>query len=271
MKDHISAIKKLVLTLKASPQMHALIVSGAAGWGKTTAVDQALAEANIKAVHLGSYSTPLNFFNFLFSNQDRFVVIDDSAGLFTDQSSMAILKAATWPQGGHRTLRWGSTSSKAAVDEFVFTGKFVVVCNSFPSGPDAEAVKSRSFPRRIEVGTENAKLLLRAAASDKAWYSNTKNAKAVCEFLVQRITSESLMQISYRTLRMGYELAEHNPDSWQELLGDMVRPLLEDPKVLIKKLAKEDLKVKDQLFQFERATGLKRRTFFKYRKELSLS
>jgi hypothetical protein len=44
-----------------------------------------------------------------------------------------------------------------------------------------------------------------------------------------------------------------------------------DPKKLVRKLAREDLRVKDQLRVFEETTGLKRRTFFKYRRALNVS
>jgi hypothetical protein len=51
----------------------------------------------------------------------------------------------------------------------------------------------------------------------------------------------------------------------------MVVSAPEDPKKLIRKLAKQDLKVKDQVRVFEESTGLKRRTFFKYRRALNVS
>lgn len=263
-------IKKLILTVRASEKMHALIVEGPAGWGKTTAIDHALKEAGVKGAHLGAYSTPLNLFNFLFQHKTDLVVIDDCAGLFGDQSSMAILKSATWPRGNRRIIKWGSTTSRAATEEFVFDGKLIIVCNSFPTTSDAEAVKSRSFPRRIEIAPDEAKALLIAAAKDKVWFKDSKKAVSVASFLISRITQKSLSQISYRTLQMGYELAEHNPDSWKELLGGMVATPSVDPKILVRKLAKEGLKVKDQARHFEEVTGLKRRTFFKYRQELEV-
>ena len=268
--DHISVIKKLILTVHASEKMHALIVEGPAGWGKTTAVDHALKEARLKGCHLGAYSTPLNLYNFLFQHKTSIVIIDDCAGLFNDQSSMAILKSATWPQGGRRVVKWGSTSSRAYVEEFVFDGKLIIVCNSFPNTSDAEAVKSRSFPRRIEISVDEARRLLLAAAKDKSWFSDSKKAMAVASFLISRISQSSLSQISYRTLQMGYELAEYNPDSWKELLSGLVALPTADPKVLVRKLAKDGLKVKDQARHFQEATGLKRRTFFKYRQELGV-
>ena len=267
-RDHVANIRSLILTAKASDKMHAVIVEGPAGWGKTTAVDQAFTEASIKGFHLGAYSTPLNLFNFLHRHNKQVVVIDDCAGLFSDQSSMAILKAATWPQGGRRILKWGSTSSRAAIEEFEFRGKLIIICNSFPNSADAEAVKSRSFPIRIDVKVEEAKRLLMAAAKDKIWFNDPKLGASVAKFLISRLSENSLSQVSYRTLQMGYELAKHNPQTWQNLLGGMVSSPQEDPKTLVRRLAKEGLKVKDQILHFEQITGLKRRTFFKYRQML---
>lgn len=269
-QDHTLTIKSLLLTVQASDKMHALIVEGPAGWGKTTAVDEAMKHAGVIAVHLGAYSTPLNLFNFLYEHSDKFIVIDDCAGLFNDQSSMAILKAATWGQSKGRVIRWGSTTSKAAIDEFVFNGKLIVICNSFPATPDAEAVRSRSFPFRVDMTIIRAKELLIKAAADKTWYPDTKKSQAVAKFLSSRMTDSALTQISYRTLQMGYELAKHNGDQWEILLNAMIISSPEDPKKLIRKLAKQEMKVKDQLQRFEEVTGLKRRTFFKYRKEMNL-
>lgn len=269
--DHVSTIKLLIRTLLHSKEMHALLVEGPAGWGKSTAVEQALREIHIDCVPLGSYSTPLHLFNFLSQNQDCVVLIDDSAGVYSDSASMAILKAATWGRGDARKIRWGSTSAKAAVEEFLFRGKLVVVCNSFPRTPDAEAVRSRSFPHSIAVSESEAKALLTEAAQNRDWFVNTAVAEAVARYLVKRITRDSLAHISYRTLRMGYELAEHNPASWQTLLDRMIPLAQEDPKVLVKRLARQSLRVKDQLRAFEKTTGLRRRTFFKYRRELKLS
>jgi DNA polymerase III delta prime subunit len=269
--NHIDAIKSLLLTVRASERMHALIIEGPPGWGKTTAVDEALMAAGIAGVHLGSYSTPLNLFNFLHDNSQATVVIDDCAGLFNDQNSMAILKAATWGQAKKRRIRWGSTSGKASAEEFYFEGKLVIVCNTFPTTADAEAVKSRSFPYKISIDPMRAKGLLDKAAANAEMYSNTKRAKAVARFLIGKISTSSIHQISYRTLQMGYELAQHNGDQWRNLLERMVTCAPEDPKKLIRQLSRRGLKVKDQVRVFESSTGMKRRTFFKYRRELGLS
>jgi len=269
--DHIGAIKSLLLTIQASERMHALIIEGPPGWGKTTTVEEALASAGVAAVHLGSYSTPLHLFNFLHGNSNRVVVIDDCAGLFGDQSSMAILKAATWGLSKQRRIRWGSTSGKANVEQFDFAGKLIVICNSFPSTADAEAVKSRSFPYKINIDPKNAKVLLKVAAANSKLYADTKKANEVVKFLIQKITASSINQISYRTLQMGYELAQHNGEQWRDLLNRMIVTLPSDPKKLVRQLSHKGLTVKDQARLFEEATGLRRRTFFKYRRTVGVS
>lgn len=269
--NHVETIGRLLKTMRASDKMHALMIFGSAGWGKSTTVDEALRLSGADSCTLGSYSTPLNLFNFLHEHSNQIVVIDDSSGIYNEPSSMALLKAATWAQGRPRIIQWGSTTGKAMAEEFEFFGKIVIVGNSFPSTSDAEAVKSRAFHYQIEISVEKAKLLLRSAADNKKWYRNTKQANRVAEFLCRILNSSNLSQISYRTLQMGYELAEHNPDDWEMLLSQMISVVSENPKELVQLLAREKISVREQLSRFEHTTGMKRRTFFKYRRELNIS
>src|ERR1700674_3278243 len=98
--NHVDTIKRLLKTVQASSKMHALLVTGPAGFGKSTALDEALKQSNAKSKHLGAYSSPLNFFNFLYENSSAgtIVVIDDTSGIYGEPAAMALLKAATWNQ-----------------------------------------------------------------------------------------------------------------------------------------------------------------------------
>ena len=165
-------------------------------------------------------------------------------------------------------MRWGSTSNRADVDEFEFTGKLVIVCNSFPTTPDGAAVASRSYPLKIELTVDSAKVLLRDAARDKSFYPDRHRAKEVAEFLCERLSPGTLPRISYRTLDKGYDLATHSPSDWKRLFLKTLGPSAVDPKAFVADLAKQPLKVKEQVRRFEQATGLKRRTFFNYRTAL---
>jgi hypothetical protein len=270
--DHVAAIQKYIETMTHAEDLHILIIEGPPGWGKTTAVQDALRLANIKEVHLGAYSTPLNLFNFLAENSDSVVLIDDCAGIFHDSSALAILKAATWPSiNDRRVLKWGSTSSRASTPEFEFTGKLIVVCNSFPVTPDGRAIRSRGYLRKIQISLDEAKVLLKQAALNSRWFQNQKLAVQVAIFLSERVSEATLSEISFRTLKQGYRLAERHPESWKELFSEILPTGAVVPEKLIKELSKQGLKVKDQAHIFQQATGLKIRSFYHYRKDARLS
>jgi hypothetical protein len=271
--DHVGAIQKYIEAISHADDMHVLIVEGPPGWGKTTAVEDALKEAGVEGLHLGAYSTPLNLFNFLAEHRERIILIDDCAGIFNDPSAMAILKAAAWPSRRERRIvKWGSTSNKAITPEFEFVGKLIIVCNSFPSTPDGEAIRSRGYARRIDITLEEARRLLRQAAENKRWgFSSKKIALEVTEFLSERLTEGTLSKISFRTLKKGYRLAERHPDCWRELFADTLPKGNVEPEKLIKELSKKGLKVKEQARIFQQTTGLKVRSFYNYRKEAKLS
>ena len=40
--NHVETIRRLLNTMRASEKMHALMIFGSAGWGKSTTVDEAL-------------------------------------------------------------------------------------------------------------------------------------------------------------------------------------------------------------------------------------
>lgn len=270
--DHVSAIRKYIEAIIDADDMHSLIIEGPPGWGKTTSVEESLKLAKIEALHLGAYSTPLNLYNFLAENSSGVILLDDCAGIFNDPNAMAILKAATWPsRRNKRLVKWGSTSSKAAADEFEFFGKLIIVCNSFPKTADGEAIRSRGYARRIDIKITEAKRLILEAASLKKWFSKTKLSTEVADFLVSQITESSLPQISFRTLKKGYRLAEVHPDSWRELFADTLPKGTVEPSVLIKELSKQNLMVKEQKRIFIEKTGLSSRSFFNYRKDEKIS
>jgi hypothetical protein len=270
--DHVVAIQKYIEAITHAEDMHSLIIEGPPGWGKTTSVENALQLSGKEGIGLGAYSTPLNLYNYLAENSSRIVLIDDCAGLFNDQSAMAILKAATWPsRDGRRIVKWGSTSHRASTLEFEFTGKLIIVCNAFPHTPDGEAIRSRAYTKRIDVTVQEAKRLLIQAASDSKWFSRSDISTAVAQFLVERLSENNLSHMSFRTLKKGYRLAEVHEESWEELFADTIPEGSIQPEKLIKDLSKQKLKVKDQARIFQEKTGLKVRSFYNYRKEAKLS
>ena len=83
--------------------------------------------------------------------------------------------------------------------------------------------------------------------------------------------STNLCASVYRTLEKGYDLAKDHPDNWRDLLIHDIPSGIVNPVRLVLDLAKQKIKVKEQLRIFEQSTGLKRRTFFKYRSQANLT
>ena len=102
--NSIDTIEALTRTLINSDTFHALIIESLPGWGKSTAVDVALSKCGVKAVAVGAYATPLHLYHMIFRHPTSVLLLDDCAGLFSDQKFMAILKAATWKSAGNATM-----------------------------------------------------------------------------------------------------------------------------------------------------------------------
>jgi hypothetical protein len=269
---HVATIQKYIQAICQASDMHALIVEGRPGWGKTTAVEKALQLAGVESFHLASYSTPLHLYNFLEEHSKKVILLDDVSGIFTDQSAMALLKAATWPsRDGKRILRWGSTSAKASAPEFEFSGKLVIVCNSFPSTSDGEAVRSRGYAKRIDISLDEAKRLLLQASQDTQQFPRSDLASQVAKFLIRHLDESTLPQISFRTLKKGYRLAEVHSDSWQDLFQAILPTRAILPEKLVHELSRGSLQVKEQARIFQERTGLKIRSFYNYRRDAQLS
>ena len=268
--NHVETIKKLIITITHSQNFHGCIIKGLAGWGKTTCVKEALKQLQAQYVSIGSYSTPLNLFNFLRDNNRKIVLLDDVSGIFTSSSAMAILKSSTWPEySGNRLVKWGSSHMKPEKEEFIFTGKLIIVCNSFPKTLDAQAIYSRCLSWTLKFSKDQALKALFLASENEMFFKNTKLSKNIAEYLIQRV--DDLETLNYRTLKMGYEIALYNQD-WKELLSQMI-PYRQkkDPLTTILNLDSKGLSVKNQRVEFEKITGLKRRSFYGIRKKLNLS
>ena len=147
----------------------------------------------------------------------------------------------------------------------------MIICNSFPNSSDGEAIKSREFSWNLDVSEREARALLRTAALDQKRFPLTRIAIDVATFLCERINSQTVSKINFRTLRKGYPLAKVHPTEWRDLLIPMLPFETVDPMKVVKELAKEDMAVKDQATAFQRRTNLRERSFYKYRRAAGLS
>ena len=268
---HIDDIRALIHTLQESTKFHALIIQSPPGWAKSTTVEQALVEMAIPFQMLGAYSTPLQLYNAVFVHSTSTIVIDDCAGLFGQSAAMAILKAATWPSAGGngaRIIGWRSGSDRVLGPEVDFKGKLILLTNSIPSSPDTEALLSRALYLSMDFNPEEIEEMLLAAANRKEYYEDTELAVKVASQLIKNFAGRDNTKLNLRSLQVGCELAKLNPENWRGLLE---RLMPQSTAVnLVKTLNQSPLSVETQANRFNKMTGLSRRTFFTYRRELGI-
>jgi hypothetical protein len=284
--DYLNDIKKIIRILMRSQKFQLLCISGAPGWAKTHTTRQFLGELGTTYRMLGAYSTPLALYNHLSNFPHDVSVIDDTAGLFYNAQALSILNAATWPgvsKGGKRVVTWTSTSDKVAVPSFEFHGKIIVLTNFLPDTPQAKAFINRSLQYNIRLsGEQIADQLLLAAKS--GYFASTYCAVQVAKFLGAKAREYkqpgARCPISLRTLEMGIEIAENDPESWQELLESAIPGIAPAPVKgtttqssadILESLGQSGLKVTQQFVEFQRTTGKSRRAFFYQRRKLGLS
>ncbi len=265
---HVETIKAFVKTLMNSDNFHALVIESAPGWGKSTTIDQALADLGVEPVVAGAYVTPLHIYNTLCINPGSMIIFDDCAGGLSDQKSMSILKAATWQSSGQgadrsgvtqsaRRVSWGTTSDKAEQPFVDFTGKLILLTNAVPAGKETEAFLSRCLSYRINISPEDSKQMLLKAAASRSHFKKPKLALEVARFLTDNSTSVDSSKINFRTLKMGYDLAADHPDGWRDLFIHLL-PQTRKPVDVMAQIFRSGLPAKDEIAKFTAATGKSR-------------
>jgi hypothetical protein len=274
---HVQHIEALIETLVKSENFHALLIQSAPGWSKSTTIDNALRRIKLPFVTVGSYTTPLHFYNTIVEHPRSILVVDDSAGLFNDGKTMALLKSATWPSVGgdstssSRRVSWGSTSDKVLTPTVDFSGKIILLTNTLPQGKETQAFLTRCLSYRISFTEAEIKKMLLSAVESNEYFKNLSLARAVAKFLVHPSLNVDFSQLNLRTLRLGYELATTQPEHWKELLPNLLPRA--SSKMNAGKMPSLDstLPVKRLENSFISSTGMSRRTFYYQRKKAGLS
>lgn len=278
--NYLSNIQKFVELLVRSQKFHLLCISGAPGWAKTSTTRQTLTALVAPFEMLGSYTTPLGLYNHLFNFPNSITVMDDTFGLFSNPIAISILNAATWPgmsTSEKRIVSYTSTSELVAAPSFEFTGKIIVITNSFPSNPQTKAFLSRSLHIDLHITANSIGEHLLAAANS-GYFSEQDTAIKVATYLGERskLFRNSIdCPISLRTLEIGIEIARTNPLEWIELLGNML-PVrqsdtssnhLSNSKNALVGLINSSIPVQQQVEEYIRITGKSRRSFFYEKKK----
>ena len=270
--NHFEAIRELLDVLVASEEVYVLALESAPGLGKSSTIEAALKGMGARYRSVGSYSTALHLYNTLSTAAlNEILILDDCAGLFTNDVSMAILKGATWASAGHsgeRRVRWGSTTALKAMDEFAFQGKLILIANHIPRGEDTKAFLQRALHLRVELSDKELADLLTEAANSEHYFDDVSLAGEVSRYLVKNLSRYNSSEINIRTLRKSYEIAKLKPKIWQTLLEKILPKT--SPEDIVEQLSKSSMSVVEQAKEFTRVTKMSERSFYYHRKALAV-
>jgi hypothetical protein len=130
-----------------------LVITGSGGLGKTSSVMKALKAASLFEddgfVLLKGYSTPRGFYEYLYRNNGKLIVVDDCDSVFDTETGINILKGAL-DSFDSRTVCWQSRETSrdseedAIPNKFEFTGRIIFISNR--SQDDVpQPIRSRSM------------------------------------------------------------------------------------------------------------------------------
>ncbi len=266
--NHFEAIRELLDVLILSDEVHVLAIESAPGLGKSSTIEAALQVMGAKYRSVGSYSTPLHLYNTLaMATLGEVLILDDCAGLFTNDISMAILKGATWASAGHggeRRVRWGSTTALKSVEEFAFLGKIILIANHIPRGEETRAFLQRAMHLKVDLSDKELAALLTEAANSEKHFDDVALAARVSSYLVKNLSRYNSSEINIRTLRKGYEIAKLKPETWQSLLEKILPKT--SPEDIVRQLQNSSMSVVEQAKEFTRVTKMSERSFYYHRK-----
>jgi len=241
--------------LKATKEkkINILILVGESGMGKTFPTISFLKQNNVNYKYFNSYTTPLSFYEILYKNSDRDVVMFDDVSSIGNPLIVSLLKSACWTSDGSKIVSWYSTSKvleeRGLPPSFEFNAGVVLIFNK-----KAKGYKS-IINRGVKIGfnfTFQEKLKIFEELQQSAKISNEvlKYVKTNC--------NEATQNLSIRTLVILSGLQKGNYDLnlfAKEMLGKD-----KDKELLLTLGAKE----------WSEETGHHIRTYYKKRKRLGL-
>ena len=203
-----------------------LIITGSGGLGKTSSVMKALKSASLMEgdgfVLLKGYSTPRGFYEFLYRNNGKLIVVDDCDSVFDTETGVNILKGAL-DSFDARTICWQSRETSRDNDEdavpnkFEFTGRVIFISNRTQEDVP-QALRSRSMNIDLTMSIAErldriAFLLPNIASREGVTMSQAQEAYDVI------VENQSLIRdINIRTMVMTLRVRKTaHIDSWKDL------------------------------------------------------
>ena len=223
--------------------VRAMIVSGPPGVGKSHGIEEVLERHDIMTtlgapkkyeVVKGAVS-PLGLYCKLYelAAKDNVIVFDDCDSIFTDETSLNLLKAALDSKRS-RTLHWNSDSSKLRNENipssFKFEGSAIFITNikfSKVRGRIREhllALESRCHYIDLTIDTNREKLLLIRQIVNEGMLKEHKLSNDTVEEIMEfvNVNVDRLREVSLRTVIKIADLAKAFPNNWEAMAENTI-------------------------------------------------
>lgn len=236
--DTYESLETLVSAV-ASNTVNSLIVSGAAGIGKSHTVDKILRDVNngseYNYVFHKGYCRASHLFRLLWENrhQGMTIVLDDTDAIFTDETALNILKAALEMKQTRR-IGWGS--EKVFEDQdgeeipryFDYEGSIIFLTNKDIRGEVSannknsthlSALESRSLVLDMKIKTKREYLIKikqtvqSGMLREKGFTSNEESQ--IMEFVESNL--DKFQELSLRMVEKIAALFKSSPKNWEKL------------------------------------------------------
>ena len=253
--------------------LNSLFVWGAGGLGKSTNVLKAIKEEGKSYGYISNYTTPLEFYNFLYEHKNDTIVLDDTENIFELGSKFVnLLKGTLWGVGkdNKRIVTYLTTDKRLrAPFQYEFTGKIFFLLNKMPDSKDAlvSALLSRSLI--YELKFFHKEIMEMFAEFIKVPYRKIlyKDKEAIFRFLKEN-TDDTTEDLNLRTIVKMYDLFIENKEKWKEMSKVFLKK--DEDLCSFKRILQENQNLKEAEQKFIEETGLTSRTFWRWKKRYNL-
>lgn len=253
--------------------LNSLFVWGAGGLGKSTNVLKAIREEGKNYVYISNYTTPLEFYNFLYEHKNDTIVLDDTENIFELGSKFVnLLKGTLWGVGkdNKRIVTYLTTDKRLrAPFQFEFTGKIFFLLNKMPDSKDAlvSALLSRSLI--YELKFSHKEIMEMFAEFVKVPYRKLlyKEKADIFQFLKAN-TDDTTEDLSLRTIVKMYDLYIQDKANWKEMSKVFLKK--DEDLCAFKRIVAESKSLQEAETRFTSETGLTSRTFWRWKKKYNL-
>lgn len=262
MEDIYSKLRNLLTILTTSQTNHLLIIQGTTSNGKSYQVKKILRELQCKYTLTNGYSTPLDFYQNLYYNRDKILLLDDAEGILNDKKVLSILKCAIETTNELRETSYNTSKDIGVPHKFYFKGKIIIIVNSIPDTIHTRAVQKRAITYNFKPDYEDMKKQLYEIAEHPEL--SKKECTDVIDLLI-RLGDANNQEVTMRDVILSLEARVIEPTNWMELISDTIfkNPLSQ----VLKEIQGLKMSNNKKAEYFCDLTGMSRSTYYRLNKK----